>query len=191
MHDDVCTVFQADEGQFKEAATQRRLPVQEAVELENPVVRLRLQEGPVQPGDDRFRRDFLDQAGVRWVILWEGVNDIGTSHAPVAKALIAADRHLIALAHAHHLRIYAATITPFGKSFYDSPAHRADWRQLNHWIRHGGAFDGVVDFSALARDPAHPDRLLPADDLGDHLHFQPSGYARLAVAVPLRWFENP
>ncbi len=142
-------------------------------------------------GVRRFRRDVLDQAGVRWVILWEGVNDIGTSHAPVAKALIAADRRLIALAHAHHLRIYAATITPFGKSFYDSPAHRADWRQLNHWIRHGGAFDGVVDFSALARNPAHPDRLLPADDFGDHLHFQPSGYARLAVAVPLRWFENP
>ncbi|MGH9534537.1 MAG: SGNH/GDSL hydrolase family protein [Terriglobales bacterium] len=140
-------------------------------------------------GMARFRRDVLDQAGVRWVILWEGVNDIGTSHAPVAPALIAADRRLIALAHAHHLRIYAATITPFGGSFYDSPAHRADWRQLNHWLRASDAFNGVVDFAALARDPTHPARLRPADDLGDHLHFLPAGYARLAAAVPLRWFR--
>ncbi len=136
----------------------------------------------------RFQRDVVDQPGVRWVILFEGVNDIGTSHASVAQALIAADRRMIAAAHAHHLKIYAATVTPFGGSFYDSPAHRADWRTLNRWIRHSGAFDGVVDFAAFSRDPTHPARLLAADDLGDHLHFNPAGYARLAAAVPLRWF---
>lgn len=136
----------------------------------------------------RFQRDVVDQPGVRWVILFEGVNDIGTSHASVAQALIAADRRMIAEAHAHHLKIYAATVTPFGGSFYDSPTHRADWRVLNHWIRQSGAFDGVVDFAAISRDPAHPSRLLVTDDLGDHLHFNPAGYARLAAAVPLRWF---
>lgn len=139
----------------------------------------------------RFQRDVLDQPGVRWVIVFEGVNDIGTSHQPVAAALIAADRKMIALAHARHLKIYAATVTPFGGSFYDSPAHRAAWRKLNHWIRHGGAFDGVVDFAAVAHDPAHPAHLLAADDHGDHLHFNPAGYARLAAAVPLRWFAAP
>lgn len=139
----------------------------------------------------RFQRDVLDQPGVRWVILFEGVNDIGTSHQPVAAALIAADRKMIALAHARHLKIYAATVTPFGGSFYDSPAHRAAWRKLNHWIRHSGAFDGVVDFAAVARNPARPARLLAADDHGDHLHFNPAGYARLAAAVPLRWFAAP
>ncbi len=140
-------------------------------------------------GVARFRRDVLQQAGVKWVILFEGVNDIGTSRHSVAGPLIATDRKLIALAHAHHLKIYGATITPFGKSFYDSPAHEAAWRRVNHWIRHSGAFDGVVDFAAVARDPAHPDRLLPAVDHGDHLHFNPAGYARLALAIPLAWFR--
>lgn len=138
----------------------------------------------------RFQRDVLDQPGARWVMIFEGVNDIGTSHKSVAAALIAADRQMIARAHARHLKIYAATVTPFGGSFYDSPAHRADWRKLNHWIRGSEAFDGVVDFAAVARDPAHPARLLAADDHGDHLHFNPAGYARLAAAVPLRWFAG-
>ncbi|HEX5410663.1 MAG TPA: SGNH/GDSL hydrolase family protein [Terriglobia bacterium] len=140
-------------------------------------------------GVERFRRDVLDQPGVRWVILFEGVNDIGTSHASVAQQIIAADRKFIALAHAHSIRIYGATITPFGGSFYDSPAHEADWKAVNHWIRHRGAFDAVIDFAAVARDPAHPERLLPADDLGDHLHFNPPGYARLAASIPLRLFR--
>jgi lysophospholipase L1-like esterase len=140
-------------------------------------------------GTTRFHPDVLDQPGVRWVILFEGVNDIGTSHAPVAQSIIAADRRLIALAHARHLSVYGATLTPFGKSFYDSPAHEADRKTVNHWIRHSGAFDGVLDFAAVARDPAHPDRLLPADDHGDHLHFNPAGYARLAASIPLLWFQ--
>ncbi len=140
-------------------------------------------------GVARFRRDVLHQAGVKWVILFEGVNDIGTSRHSVAGPLVAADRKLIALAHAHHLKIYGATITPFGKSFYDSPAHEADWRRVNHWIRHSGAFDGVIDFAAVARNPAHPDQLLPTVDHGDHLHFNPAGYARLALAIPLSWFR--
>lgn len=140
-------------------------------------------------GVARFRRDVLRQAGVKWVILFEGVNDIGTSRGPVAGRLIAAYWKLIALAHAHHLKIYGATITPFGKSFYDSPAHEAAWRRVNHWIRHSGAFDGVIDFAAIARNPAHPDQLLQAMDHGDHLHCNPAGYARLAQAIPLQWFR--
>ena len=141
-------------------------------------------------GVARFGHDALEAAGARWVLLFEGVNDIGTSQHSVAQALIAADRRLIAQAHAHHLLIYGMTITPLGGSFYDSPAHRADWRQVNHWIRSSGSFDAVIDFAAVARDPRHPFRLLPADDHGDHLHFNPSGYARLAAAIPLRLFRR-
>jgi lysophospholipase L1-like esterase len=140
-------------------------------------------------GGTRFREDVLDQAGARWVILFEGVNDIGTSHQPVAQSIIIADQNFVKLAHAHGIRIYGATITPFGGSFYDSPAHEADWKTVNHWIRHSGAFDAVIDFAAVARDPAHPDRLLPADDHGDHLHFNPAGYARLPASIPLRLFQ--
>lgn len=83
------------------------------------------------------------------------------------------------------------TITPFGGSFYDSPSHEADWRTVSPWIRHDGAFDAVIDLAAVSRDPAHPNHLLPAGDLGDHLHFNPAGYARLAASIPLHLFELP
>lgn len=139
----------------------------------------------------RFSRDVLDQAGVRWVILFEGVNDIGISHGSVARSIIAADKNFIALARAHKIRVYGATITPFGGSSYNSPSHEAGWRTENEWIRHSGAFDAVIDLAAVSRDPNHPDRLLPADDLGDHLHFNPAGYARLAASIPLRLFQLP
>ncbi len=140
-------------------------------------------------GIARYRRDALQPAGVRWVLLFEGVNDIGTAHRSVAQALIAAYHRMIVEAHARHLRIYGATITPFGGSFYDSPAHQADWRIVNHWIRHSRAFDAVLDFAEAARNPLAPMRLLPADDLGDHLHFNPAGYARLALSIPLQLFQ--
>jgi lysophospholipase L1-like esterase len=72
----------------------------------------------------RFDRDILSQSGVRWLIVLEGVNDIGGSHdASVATNLIAAYGKMIEQAHAHHIRVYGATILPFGGSFYDQPAH--------------------------------------------------------------------
>jgi lysophospholipase L1-like esterase len=142
-------------------------------------------------GTARFQGDVLDQPGVRWVIVFEGVNDIGTSKTSVADALIAADRELIARAHARHVRVYGATISPFAGSFYDSPAHEADRQAVNRWIRTGGAFDAVLDFAAAARDPGNHARLLPVFDHGDHLHLSPAGYARLAAEIPLRLFASP
>ena len=144
----------------------------------------------------RFDRDVVAQTGVRWLIVFEGVNDIGTRlHAEkvnqswaTADDIIDAFQQMILRAHTHGIKVYGATITPFGGSFYDSPQTEEERTKVNQWIRTGGAFDGVVDFDKIVRDPQQPDRLRPAYDSGDHLHLSPAGYTVMADAVPLTWF---
>lgn len=139
----------------------------------------------------RFDRDVLSQSAVRWLIVLEGVNDIGGSHdASVATNLIAAFGRMIELAHARHLRVYGATILPFGGSFYDSPAHEAARETVNRWIRSSDRFDAVIDFDAAMRDPQNPSHLLPAADSGDHLHPNEAGYKIMADAINLKLFEE-
>jgi len=138
----------------------------------------------------RLDRDVLEQNDVRWLIVFEGVNDLGTAprdeRGDVAGQIIRADEEIIRRAHARQIRVYGATITPFGKSFYDSPAHEANREAVNRWIRTNGQFDAVIDFDAAVRDPAEPTRLAPAVDCGDHLHLSDHGYEILADAVDLR-----
>jgi lysophospholipase L1-like esterase len=143
----------------------------------------------------RLGRDVLDQYGARWVIVLEGVNDIGTSRGPGAAALVAGDliaayQFIIARAHARGLKVYGATITPFGGSFYDGEEREAARQTVNRWIRTSGAFDAVVDFDAAVRDPAEPRRLLPAADSGDHLHPGEQGYRMMADAIALELFTR-
>ncbi len=138
----------------------------------------------------RFDRDVLSLSAVRWLIVLEGVNDIGGSHdASVATNLIAAYGQMIEQAHAHHLRVYGATILPFGRSFYDSPAHEAARETVNRWIRTSGRFDAVIDFDAVMRDPQSPTHLLPGADSGDHLHPNEAGYKIMADAIDLKLFR--
>ena len=148
----------------------------------------------------RFDRDVLAPAGVRWAVVFEGVNDLGgltrTGEVPVAEhvalveRIIAAYEQMIARAHAHGLRIYGATITPYtGSDYYHpGPLNEADRQSVNAWIRAAGHFDGVIDFDAVVRDPEHPERLLPAYDCGDHLHPSPKGYKAMGQAIPLSFF---
>jgi lysophospholipase L1-like esterase len=139
----------------------------------------------------RFDRDVLSQSGVRWLIVLEGVNDIGGSHdASVTTNLIAAYDQMIEQAHAHHLRVYGATILPFGGSFYDGPAHEAARETVNQWIRTSDKFDAVIDFDAAMRDPQNPSHLLPAADSGDHLHPNEGGYKMMAEAIDLKLFRK-
>jgi lysophospholipase L1-like esterase len=150
----------------------------------------------------RFDRDMLGPAGARWVIVFEGVNDLGdlarngevppADHAAMVQHVIAAYQQIVSRAHAHGLRVYGATITPYvGSNYYHpGPLSEADRQAVNAWIRAAGHFDAVIDFDAVVRDPEHPDQLLPADDCGDHLHPSPAGYKAMADAIPLALFTQ-
>ena len=145
------------------------------------------------PAMERFDRDVLGPAGARWAIVLEGVNDLGGARAPgaaatVARDLIAAYQQMIARAHARGLKIYGATITPFGGSFYGGPERQAARDTVNAWIRSSGAFDAVIDFDQAVRDPSDPQRLQSTLDTGDHLHPNEAGYHAMADAIDLRLF---
>lgn len=148
----------------------------------------------------RFDHDVIAQPGVRYLIVLEGINDIGllarkdqvspAEHETQVRRMIGAYEQFVARAHTHGIKIIGATITPFmGSDYYHpGPANEADRQAINAWIRTPGHFDAVIDFDKLTRDPAHPDRFLPAFDGGDHLHPSVAGYAAMGEAVPLALF---
>jgi len=154
-----------------------------------------LRGGLGPPLRERFARDALTPAGVRWAIVLAGVNDIGAarderSALAVADSLIIAFRELIAQARAKGVRVYGATILPFGGSFYDGPGREEARQRVNRWIREGGEWDAVIDFDLALRDDASPSRLRPDGDEGDHLHPSPAGYRLMAETVDLRLFRR-
>jgi len=148
----------------------------------------------------RFDRDVLAPPGVRWLIVFEGVNDLGglaqkgdatpAEHANLVQRILEAYQQIVVRAHGHGLLAYGATITPYvGSGYYHpGPASEADRQAVNQWIRAAGHFDAVIDFDAVVRDPAHPEQLLPGYDCGDHLHPSPAGYKAMGDAVPLGLF---
>ena len=150
----------------------------------------------------RFDRDVLAPAGARWLIVFEGVNDLGgvaqngevspAEHAALVSRVLAAYQQVIARAHAHGLRVYGATITPYvGSGYYHpGPLSEADRQKVNEWIRAAGHFDAVIDFDGIVRDPEHPDRLLHSYDSGDHLHLSSAGYKAMGSAIPMALFAR-
>lgn len=143
---------------------------------------------------ERFGRDVLEQTRVHWLVILEGINDIGQSSpedsTAVADELITAYGQMIDRAHAADIRVYGATLLPFGGSFYDSPAHESARTRVNAWIRHSGRFDAVIDLDAALRDPENPRQMRPEADTGDHLHPNETGHRMIAEAVDLRLFET-
>jgi lysophospholipase L1-like esterase len=151
----------------------------------------------------RFDRDVLDQPGVSGIILLEGINDIGwprmkpppskDGSAPkvslfaaqivTADDLIAGYRQILDRAHQHHIRVFAATMTPYEGADYFSADGEAVRQVVNQWIRTSGVFDGVFDFDAAVRDPAHPLQFRDSFHSGDHLHPSADGYKAMADAV--------
>jgi lysophospholipase L1-like esterase len=154
---------------------------------------------------NRFDRDALSVPGVTAVVLLEGANDIGFpgarlrdfSLAPVADAptvedIVGAYRQLISRAHARGIRMIGCTIMPSeGVTIpgYHTEAKERMRQSVNQWIRTSRAFDGVIDFDAVVRDPDHPSRLLPRLASEDHLHPNDAGYQTMADAINLSLFQ--
>ena len=149
----------------------------------------------------RFDRDVVDRAGVKEVILLMGINDFGFSETPpnpvtnplpeVSAAQVEAGyEQIIAQAHAAGLKIFGATLTPYQGSGYYSAIGEAKREAVNQWIRTSGAFDGVIDFDAVVRDPKDPLEINPVYNSGDYLHPNDAGYQAMANAIPLRMLLN-
>jgi len=146
----------------------------------------------------RFDRDVLSQPGVQWLMMLEGINDIGNSSTGgngnsgplTAEELIWGLRQVVDRAHQHGLKVIGCTILPYEGATYFRATGEAIRQAVNTWIRTSGAYDAVVDFDAATRDPASPGRLRADFDPGDHLHPNDAGYRAMAEAVDLRIF-NP
>ena len=147
-------------------------------------------------GVARFNQDVLDQPGVRAVIVLEGINDIGYSQdadvgclAPTtnvsAAQIIGGYKKMIAMAHAHGIKIIGATLTPFESSWFWTVEGQAKWTAVNHWILTSGAFDGVVNFAQVIGVPGNENYVNSVDDSGDGLHPSDAGYEAMADAINL------
>ena len=144
----------------------------------------------------RFDRDVLAETGVKFVIVLEGINDIGNSAAfggVSADEIIFGLQQLVTRAHAKNLKIFGATLTPFeGATIpgYFSLEGEMKREAVNEFIRASGTFDGVIDFDQVVRDPSDPPRLLPLYDSGDHLHPSDAGYKAMGDAIDLSLFTD-
>lgn len=144
----------------------------------------------------RVNRDVLAQSGVKYVIILEGINDIGSVARPrepgddiTAQDITFALSQLITRAHTHGIKVIGATLTPYMGAGYASPKGEQIRQAVNHWIRTSGAFDAVIDFDKVTRDPAEPSMFLPAYDSGDHLHPNDAGYKAMGSAINLSLFR--
>jgi len=137
-------------------------------------------------GVTRYQQDVLNQSGVRWVIIFYGMNDIGrgASASTVTNAYV----KMIADAHANHMKVYGATITPFGGNAYYTTDHEAVRNSVNTWIRTAGNFDACIDFDKTIRDPADNTKLL-AIYSNDGLHPNAAGYKLLGESIDLNLFD--
>jgi lysophospholipase L1-like esterase len=146
----------------------------------------------------RFDRDVLARAGVKWLVLLEGINDITFSalpHAPSAERtsadqLIEALEQLVARAHARGIKVIGGTLTPMAGLWLHNPETEAMRAAVNQWVRTSGKLDAVADFDAATRDPAQPERLRPDFDSGDHIHPNDAGNAAMAAAIDTSAFDR-
>jgi len=154
-----------------------------------------LNEGVGPSAVARLDRDLLDQSGAAFVVLLEGINDIGFGQIGFqtvsADDIIQGYRDIISRAHDDCLKIIGATVTPFGGAGYFTDDGEVKRQALNTFIRDSGEFDAVIDFDAAVRDPDQPIQLLPAYDSGDNLHPNDDGYEAMAQSVDTAVFDEP
>jgi lysophospholipase L1-like esterase len=141
----------------------------------------------------RFDRDVLAQPGAEWVIVMEGINDIGIAARATPPLtvddLIAAHKQLIERAHIHGIKVIGATLTPYQGASYASPEGEAIRVAFNDWIRNSKAYDGVIDFDKATQDPQNPKQILPSFNIRDHLHPNDAGYKAMADSIDLSMFK--
>ncbi|MDE3198794.1 MAG: SGNH/GDSL hydrolase family protein, partial [Acidobacteriota bacterium] len=120
------------------------------------------------------------------------INDIGQGRGnptPTANDLITGYKQLIEEAHERGIKIYGATLTPFYGAAYYTEAGEAKREAVNQWIRTSKAYDAVIDFDKVTRDPSDPKKFLPAYDSCDHLHPNDAGYKAMADSIDLSLFK--
>ena len=140
----------------------------------------------------RYDRDILNQQGVRWAIIFEGVNDIGgvksaTAATSTANNLIDAYKEMVVKAHSKNIRIYGGTILPFKGNGYYNQYSESCRNTVNRWIRTKGNYDGCIDFDATMRDPQDSTRLLSTYQ-NDGLHPDAAGYKTMGESIDLHLF---
>ena len=168
-----------------------------------------LNDGAGESALARFDRDVLSVPGVKYLVVFLGINDLGASYGestgpmadlfrslrpaqPVtAESMIAGYRQLIERARGRGLTIIGATIAPYQGAMYYSAGGEAVRQAINDWIRTGKPFDAVLDFDAAIRDPANPLQMADALHSGDHLHGSDAGYRALAASIDLSLFSRP
>ena len=145
----------------------------------------------------RFDRDVLSMSGVKWLIVMEGINDIGNTlsgNAPqtpvTADELIGAMKQMIDRAHTHQIKVIGATLTPYECAAYYSEKGEEVRQIVNRWIRSGGAFDEVLDFDKVTQDTSKPKSFKPTFNNGDHLHPNDAGYKAMADSIDLKIFNG-
>ena len=146
----------------------------------------------------RFDRDVLGMSGVKWLMLMEGINDIGITtstrgNAPqnpvTADELISALKQLVDRAHAHGIKVVGCTLTPYEGAAYYSEKGEEVRQAVNRWIRTGGAFDAIVDFDKVTQDSTNPKTFKPTFNISDHLHPNDTGYKAMADSIDLKIFN--
>lgn len=146
----------------------------------------------------RFDRDVLSLPGAKWLIVLEGINDIGIGGRPGAQSpdavtaddLIGAHKQMIERARLHGIKVIGATLTPYVGAAYATDQGETIREAVNQWIRTSGAYDAVIDFDAATQDPANPKQIRPAYNLRDHLHPNDDGYKAMAESVDLAIFSR-
>jgi lysophospholipase L1-like esterase len=142
----------------------------------------------------RFDRDVLAVAGVKWLMLFEGTNDVGgvarNPQSMTPDDLIAAYKQMIERAHAHGIKVIGCTLNPFQGMAYYTEQSEATRLAVNKWILTSGAFDAAIDFDVVTRDPANPKQLNPPFNNGDHLHPNDAGYKVMAETIDLSIFSR-
>lgn len=138
---------------------------------------------------------------MQYLIVLEGINDLGglereaaapkAAHDDLVHRMIDADQQIVVRVHARGVRVYGATVMPYGGSNYYHPdvASEEDRQRVNAWIRQSGSFDAVIDFDRIMADPANAGSLMPVYDSGDHLHPSPAGYRAMGEAINVEFFR--